>query len=177
MGAKMLKVYFAGKIGKNDWRHQLVPGLRNHAWGDGDLDCGNFIYTGPFFIGCDHGCFHGPKTHGAFAKECSGGEVEGPATWTQTVQRCRRGVISADLIFVYVESLDCIGSMVELGIAIARDTPVYLCVAPWVNHDEFHFPAAFPNVEFRYDVTVGELKNILDAAVTEGLVVKGWQAP
>jgi hypothetical protein len=177
MEAKMPKVYLAGKISKNDWRHELVPGLRNHAWGDGDLDCGKFIYTGPFFVGCDHGCFHGPDTHGSHADGCIGGGVDGPSSWTEVVQRCRRGVISADLLIVYAESLDCIGSMVELGIAIEGGIPVIFCVAPGVNHREFHFPAIFPNVDFRSGVTVGELKRILDTTVAERLVAKGWKNP
>jgi hypothetical protein len=70
-------VYLAGKIGRNDWRHELVPELRGTVNGDCldpepvlfdptlRIDCGDFVYVGPFFVSCDHGCFHGPASHGA----------------------------------------------------------------------------------------------------------------
>ena len=61
---RSLRVYLAGKISKNDWRHQLIAGLRNHSWEDGPLTQSGFTYVGPFFISCDHGGFHGPNTHG-----------------------------------------------------------------------------------------------------------------
>ncbi len=58
-------VYFAGKIGKNDWRHGLVPALRGHDWGDCAIDTEAYRYVGPFFVSCDHGCNHNPHGHGA----------------------------------------------------------------------------------------------------------------
>lgn len=67
---KPIKVYFAGKIDKNDWRHDILPGLRDSGYPLGELkspkelDREEFIYTGPFFMSCDHGCCHGENSHG-----------------------------------------------------------------------------------------------------------------
>ena len=40
------KIYLAGKIGKNDWRHFLVPGLRNCEWKDCPLMPSTFNMSG-----------------------------------------------------------------------------------------------------------------------------------
>ena len=54
------KVYAAGKIHKNDWR----PVRRGGELID-TVELEKYVYVGPFFIGCDHGCFHGDNSHGA----------------------------------------------------------------------------------------------------------------
>ena len=69
-------VYLAGKIAKHDWREQIVF-LRDGvdaANPERDLfnpelaiDCPDFIYGGPFFVSCDHGCGHGAGMHGTGA--------------------------------------------------------------------------------------------------------------
>ena len=73
-----IRIYLAGKITKNGWRKEIVPQLRS-AWGAPCLDAADwrdidplefylggvhFHYVGPYFVGCDHGCFHGPNSHG-----------------------------------------------------------------------------------------------------------------
>ena len=59
-----LSVYLAEKIDQTYWRHSLVPDLRNHPINGGPVHTKQFIYKGPFFISCDHGCFHGSNKHG-----------------------------------------------------------------------------------------------------------------
>jgi hypothetical protein len=89
-----IKIYFAGKISHSDWRHKIIPNLRNAS---NDVGVGSScpeiehvghlgryathsiefniqpnprnvpvpaLYVGPFFVGCDHGCFHGKNSHG-----------------------------------------------------------------------------------------------------------------
>lgn len=161
----MTRFYLAGKIRKNDWRHYLVPGLREHEWDQGDLLCRDFTYTGPFFIGCDHGCYHGAGKHGAFSEGCIDDDHRKPTTWEQTVARCHTGVVTADLVFAYIETLDCIGSMVEVGIAIANRIPVILCAAPSVDAGQLRFPAAYPQVTLYSRVTLDQLKSLFHASV------------
>src|SRR5438094_823554 len=60
--------YFCGKIGHTDWRHQIVSfDLRSepyplYAYRSGQAPVirhglgPNLHYSGPYFIGCDHGC-------------------------------------------------------------------------------------------------------------------------
>lgn len=75
----MTNAYLAGKVRKNDWRHQIVPKLRTIAYG---WDYGDRItvteatlptivkgtnYVGPVVASSDHGTYHGNNTHGASA--------------------------------------------------------------------------------------------------------------
>ena len=62
-------LYLAGKIGKNDWRHPLIPGLRERTWSDGPIITPTYEYVGPFFVACSHGCAHGPNSHGVIGGE------------------------------------------------------------------------------------------------------------
>lgn len=64
-----MRFYFAGKINKNCWRHQIVGGLRDSYLPESRVreirmdEHGDDLYVGPFFMSCDHGCFHGKDTH------------------------------------------------------------------------------------------------------------------
>ena len=165
MGAKMLKAYFAGKIAKNDWRHALVPRLRNHAWGDGDLDCGKFNYVGPFFVSCDHGCYHSPESHGAYRDGCFDDGHNKPQTWKHVVDSCLHGVSSCDIVFAYIESLECVGTFTEIGYAVAKGIPVVMCVACGLDPRELRFPAFMPGVELHIEVTRSRLKKIFKQAL------------
>src|SRR5262245_48320700 len=82
-----LTVYLAGKIRKNCWRHELVAGLREATSESSSCPSGDPVslpdewpvlhravlgehhYAGPYFQSCDHGCFHGPDSHGTAATE------------------------------------------------------------------------------------------------------------
>lgn len=85
LGGDVVKVYLAGKIGADDWRHTIVDGLEHAAmalWNEPFTDdmwavrmCdrlegsvyGGHDYTGPFFMpNCGHtadGCANDPHTH------------------------------------------------------------------------------------------------------------------
>jgi len=56
------RIYLAGKIAQNDWRHELFPGLRGAEDFDGPPARWGFDYAGPYFISDDHGLQHGPGT-------------------------------------------------------------------------------------------------------------------
>jgi hypothetical protein len=135
---KGLTFYLAGKIGKNDWRHRLAPGLRDSPW-DGPVTetpiLKNVIapglhYSGPHFVACDHGCFHGEGTHGAIddGLNCGSGSpaaipykdrhlVAFAACW-----QIRR----ANIVFAWIESADAHGTLVELGIATGLGKTIWL---------------------------------------------------
>jgi hypothetical protein len=116
--------YLAGKIGANDWRQAIVD-LRNRVSPDDALDpkfelaCGRFIITGPFFVACDHGCYHGPHTHGA--------GVGCTDDWNEPVDARRHRILAlseqridrAGFVFAYIDAADCYGTLVELGYAHA----------------------------------------------------------
>ena len=133
---RLPRVYFAGKIAKGDWRTAVAPDLRSlmpncrgvgepvAAFPDGLLACdGRLIYTGPFFVGDDHGCGHGDGSHGlgAHGPACFTG-----ATRAEVVRLCRHWLERSDLVFAWVDTDDCFGTVAEIGYAVALGKPVYL---------------------------------------------------
>jgi hypothetical protein len=143
------RIYLAGKIGKNDWRHSLVPGLRGAIAGgpEGDLfnssfalDCGNYIYAGPFFVSCDHGCGHGAGRHGAIGKGCLiDSYMDDPLPkWRARIFNINlHRLRAADFVFAYIESADAYGTLIELGMAHAWGIQIALRLPP-PNDDIWH---------------------------------------
>ena len=160
-------VYFAGKIGKNDWRHAIVPGLREALYEEGPFDAGAYIYNGPYFVSCDHGCNHGPTTHGVLpAPNRSGDPCFQPGEYAQpdrleVARRALEGVRKSQLVFAYIDALDCIGTIIEIGIAIQMRKPVALCIDMHINEAEFWLPAQSPGVTVFPGIAKGELPLVL----------------
>lgn len=136
-----MKVYLAGKIAKNDWRHDIVrtqqygtwalkmawphpassdsherwPVLRDAVFGHD--------YVGPYFIGDDHGCGHGGGTHGVGDLNTSC--FDAPSR-SDVVQRCLHAIEAADLVFAWIDDLTAHGTLVEIGWAAARGKKVVI---------------------------------------------------
>jgi nucleoside 2-deoxyribosyltransferase len=86
-----------------------------------------FLYGGPFFVSCDHRCAHGPGSHGSGANDvgdyCTGFDE----TITRKVFKINCARLSrADLVFAYINELDCYGTLVELGMVYAQRKRVVL---------------------------------------------------
>jgi hypothetical protein len=129
-------VYLAGKIGQTDWRHGLVPTLRGHVWADGPIDAGDFLYCGPFFVSCDHACNHRPGSHGV-AAGCTGQRAE--FTRSDVVEQNNQALEAADLVFAYVSSPDCYGTLHELGWVVRAGKRVAVVFAPGMPVDDFWY--------------------------------------
>jgi hypothetical protein len=129
------RIYLAGKIALNDWRHDLVLNLRGHDYEDGPIDCGLFTYIGPFFIACDHGCRHGPGLHGVAGWGCDGELVKR----SEVFDRNQAALAKADLVFAYIDAPECYGTAAEIGWAYANRTSVELHFSPQVNPDDFWY--------------------------------------
>lgn len=127
-------LYLAGKIGKNDWRHNLVPRLRNQTWNDGPIETGSFYYVGPFFISCNHGCGHSPGEHG-MAQGCT----DLIYTREEVINLNMTALAKAELVFAYITAPDCHGTIMEIGWAIANGKRVVMAFAPGVAADDFWF--------------------------------------
>jgi len=90
------KLYLAGKVEKNCWRHSLVNKLREADWDNAPLlaavEIGGetFDYVGPFFVSCDHGCYHGDGTHGCLGKNGTE-EVHGEVVEIEYASVCGSG--------------------------------------------------------------------------------------
>lgn len=144
------RIYLAGKIGKNDWRHTIVDGLREAVSGScpepNDMNWpilsraifNRFDYVGPFFISCDHGCFHVPHGHGLGDPSRTFGKHSGDEPWARSLiaRNCLARLSQADLVFVFLDSTSAYGSLIELGFAVdlayrrqATANPLHIAIA------------------------------------------------
>jgi hypothetical protein len=151
-------VYLAGKIGKNDFRHYLIPRLGNHTWADGQIETKWFCYVGPFFVSCDHACNHGPNTHGAIAQNTI---CEAEFTRQQVISNNMAALESADLVIVYITSLDCYGTVFEIGWAKAKEKRVVICFAPGIDHSDLWVSTGQVDAIYE-DINLCCLKRIVD---------------
>lgn len=133
----MIKIYLAGKIEKNCWRHRLVPGLRHHTYSDGPITCDCFTYVGPFFSGCDHGCFHGLNTLGEATPVNSLCVGEG-LTGKQVIQRSFRCIDASDVVIAYINARDCYGTIAEIQRAVDHGKEVIIAFAPGLASDTYN---------------------------------------
>jgi very-short-patch-repair endonuclease len=123
-------IYLAGKIAKNDWRHDVVDELR-YAWGRDYTTpaphwprletavLGRLDYVGPYFMGDDHGCGHGPNTHGCADDDgMCGGAYPTPGR-DGVRDLCLSAIRQADIFFAWLDDTTAHGTLVELGYATA----------------------------------------------------------
>jgi len=147
-GSIGINIYLAGKVSKNDWRHEIVDGLRDECvrfdvdgipedWPvlvDG-IAYGRH-YVGPYFIGCDHGCYHGKNSHG-YGPGCAGEEKDYPGVdydnhcpsasrEAYVVKQCKNAILRSDLVFAWIDDLTAFGTIFEIGVAIGMGKRVIL---------------------------------------------------
>ena len=146
----MTSIYLAGKIHKNDWRNSR--GVLNSAqqevlpdWDSLSHQVAGFEVTGPFFVGCDHGCSHIGGNH-AVTGGCQNDLQPGQARrWA--FDQCLEAIKRADIFFAWLdEDLTAYGTLVEIGHAHALGKLVVIGVPsstqhPWADGTErFHNP-------------------------------------
>ena len=163
-----LRVYLAGKISATqDWRgrilkvetaNRLVPATVNGQCaevmpsdsgqpGEGidwtpqpfTFQGKQFVYTGPFFLGCDHGCFHGAGSHATINLSYAQGEAT--SKMLQEVESSRGrvlglltgGILAADLLFAWFDPKDpgAYGTAWEVGFALGHNIPIATACPIW----------------------------------------------
>jgi hypothetical protein len=142
-GREIKSVYLAGKITDSPWRKQFFePGVNprcepcegpcHDAWFEPGCvpvpgSKWSLDFTGPFWL--DVSCGHGTPSEGAHAfGELLTGAGSGTVHGLKTFQtdgnyvrdRCLDGVSRADLIFAWIDGLDCFGTMAEIVWAYSR---------------------------------------------------------
>jgi hypothetical protein len=149
------RIYFAGKISKADWRGEILgqdrPGAVDN---DAQSQClfdpmytiarRGFLYGGPFFVSCDHGCSHGPGTHGAGYNFCTEIARNADAARVGVYNVSLQRIQLADLIFAHIDATDCFGTLHELGYAAALRKPIFLHFGSKISakrRDDFWFVA------------------------------------
>ena len=126
-----IAVYLAGKIRKNGWRNIVAPDIRAAALSADEVYENTFTVTkipslitsGPYFICCDHGCYHGDGTHGVGSNDqdgCSGKGI--PAGIVPTI--CQLQIRRSNFVFAYIDDSSCYGTLCEIGYAIGIGRPV-----------------------------------------------------
>ena len=141
-------VYFAGKISAVDWRQDIF-GLRAGSFALADdperdtlfnphfrIDKQKFYYGGPFFISCDHNCFHSLYGHGAGPNGCSGDAISLSAHQGRIWKINRHRIKTAHIIFAYINERDCFGTMAEIGMAQAMDKPIFIGFGPNADYQD-----------------------------------------
>lgn len=131
-----LKIYFAGKIEKNDWRNDICMGKLR---GIEPLEieyiktiCGN-KYVGPWFISCDHGCYHGDTQHGMLNNGCGFTPAsEDRRNFVKEI--CLSCIDKCDILFAWIDSENCFGTIAEIGYAYANKKKIWLAYSKAFMH-------------------------------------------
>ena len=132
-------VYLAGKIWVNDWRGNLYRSrvidtekyTANELAERSVMVNNELTITGPFFISCDHGCYHGSGKHGVGAinslhSDEWGGCLGNFFTKDDVFNICKRQIDRAEIIFAYIDQNDCYGTLAEIGYAHAKDKEIII---------------------------------------------------
>ena len=132
--SEVVAVYLAGKIAKEQWRWGFAPSSIDAAAQASasratfllptEIAGMRFTYAGPYTVGCDHACAHGPGTHGAIDR---GYCITSQPTRQIVFARSKDGIKKADVVFAWMAGpVDCYGTLVEIGIANALGKPIVL---------------------------------------------------
>jgi len=153
------RIYLAGKIWKNDWRHKIAHGIRDsgtNPW-PYSLQCeesGHEI-TGPFFVSCDHGCAHGDGNHGC-GETCMGDRFHTTEDRRRFVKdECLEAIRNSTDVFAWISSLDCYGTLIELGYAAALEKTINVAVDKSLSVDnDLWFLASLSNSYFHAETAI-----------------------
>jgi hypothetical protein len=131
-------VYLAGKIGFHDWRERFYYVAFWEHFPVNELS-ERFVHvsdeltvTGPFFISCDHGCYHGKNKHGVGAVDSLhsehewGGCMGNYYTRQDVLNICKRQIDRAEIVFAYIDEGDCYGTLAEIGYAHAKGKDIVI---------------------------------------------------
>jgi len=116
--------YLAGKIRKNDWRpcNKWDPDISDFDISERVND--SLTVTGPFFIPCDHGCYHGPESHGVGAT--NGGCCGDYLTRDDVFRICKSQIDRAEILFAFIDCINCFGTIAEIGYAHAKGKEIII---------------------------------------------------
>lgn len=124
-GRALLNIYLRKSNGKDNGENYKL-GAPEPFFFDGRA----YEYTGPFFLGDNHGCMNTIKNHGV---DEYGWDEGGEGVNAQTVvDTCKKQIAKADLVFAWLgsDSDQAHGTLVEIGYAAGTGTKVYVASTP-----------------------------------------------
>lgn len=136
-------VYLAGKIRHNGWRtgicrYRGVPYNPEEIGKDYEEKINDFLtITGPFFISCDHGCYHGEGQHGIGASD--GGCMGDYFSRKDVLNICKSQILRAEIVFAYIDCRDCYGTIAEIGFAHAYGKDIFISFSNFGLQDDMWF--------------------------------------
>jgi very-short-patch-repair endonuclease len=205
-------IYLAGKItpwskyNEDDWRFSIIPQLTHYVTNQwiGDWTNGNrswsflpraifdkFDYVGPFFTSLEdnyggHGgglCY----PHGVDVTESPRWKHkhDTPELKIVVTVLCLDAIRRADLVFAWIESRDCYGTLFELGYANALGKEISLHLAPSFfletsekdDEDDAAYRSAFDDFWFPYFACEGQVAQVSPRdALQDAITNLGWEA-
>lgn len=81
--------------------------------------------TGPWMIGCDHGCYHGPASHGMGPAGCFA-FADHAVIRHMVLQNAVSQIHAADVVYARIDRDDCYGTIFELGLAATYSKRIYI---------------------------------------------------
>lgn len=146
-------IYLAGKINKAGWRDDIL-GDRGGSLENPDdptrwpilekVIFGEHDYAGPFFVSCDHGCAHGPNTHGIAAggiNADTSGCIETLPNRISIINRCEDAITQSDLVFAWIQDLTTFGTLYEIGYARGHNVPTFVAFSDKSLYSDLWFAA------------------------------------
>lgn len=132
-----LTFYLAGKIRSRDWRHAIVRNMlrADDSRGSENIDWpvqreaifGTYSYSGPFFLPVRPYCNpFTPGRHGSNAYPHSLIQGDEKDAADRVVELCQAAIDAADVVFAWIDSPDCYGTIAELGMASARGKEIWV---------------------------------------------------
>lgn len=90
---------------------------------------GQLNYTGPYFISCDHGCFHSSPHGIGIIEDIEEDEIieKESGLWREkTIQWCIDAIKRSDIIFAWIDDTTCYGTLTEIGYAKALGKTIWI---------------------------------------------------
>ena len=124
------RVYLGGPVTQEDWRLELVPGLRQLRWAEHYIELPSFTYLGPFYTPERQTCGEATWEYGPESGHLADVLWEKEETGPSMGRKNKYGFSRADLYFTYVTKPWTLEWISEVTLGIPDTTRVVLSVSP-----------------------------------------------
>lgn len=168
-----INVYLAGKIKPNGWRQKIFD-MRDsfYCFDEHELDNEYIKYNdyinivGPFFLSCDHSCYHGEGNHGLGINCPNGCAGEDTRSENEVVEICINQIKSSDVVFAYINDDTCYGTLSEIGYAKALGKHIIVIFDTRKRAKNMWFISKLAN-KVEWGVPIEEIKSYFDEILSK----------